>query len=108
MNSHLYRDAANVASLSDPYPALAGHADFALPYIGTLVRTPEFLNSVYLQNVVRDVADKYTFATEYVRASRFYAMYRASWTDKEAEAAGRDYQRAMHDVIPATSEEAPF
>lgn len=108
---NLYTKAAEIAAADDPYPMLAGMADFMLPYTGRLTRLmakPEFAESDYLRTVVRDLADEYTFTGEYLTAKLAYARMAKPWTNEEADAIGAAYLRAYRDMVPATAEDVPF
>lgn len=94
----LVRTAIRLAGDPDSlYPYLAGMADFSLPYIGRLTRTmtQPGMGGDYFRNVIRDVADDYTFTTEFVRDAKFYAANRERWTDPDSDNMGRAY----HDMI---------
>ena len=96
------------------YPSLAGHADWALPFIGKMVRLlgqEQFAHphsQEYFRSVIRDAADEYTFTTEFARARGFYELHRSEWVDEEADAIGAAYLRAYRDMIPAGTEDVPF
>lgn len=100
-SSSLYRTALSYLDGGNIYPNLAGHADFALPYIGRLVRRlsePQFANpqsQAYFIAQIRDKADEYTFTTEFIKATQFYRRERSQWTDADADNMGRAY----HDMI---------
>lgn len=107
-----YRDAAMVASKDDPYPYLTGMASFAIKYTRSL---NESENSH--ADTIRKVADEWIFTEAYVSAVISGDIKRRTnargpewerWTNDEADEAGRDYQRAMHDLIPPVTDGAPF
>lgn len=110
LSPNLYRTALGYLPENVTYPSLAGHADFALPYIGRMVRTlddPQFAHphsQAFFKAMILDVADEYTFTTEFIKAMRFYDRNRSQWTDEDADNMGRAY----HDMMPATTEDVPI
>lgn len=78
MNTTLYADAKKVEESEHTYPMMTGHAAFTVPYIRGLAlhMLEPNLNPRILADVIRVVADEWTFIHAYVNAKRHYRMIR--------------------------------
>ena len=111
ISQNLYTKAVEIAASEDPYPRLAGMADFMLPYIARISRNlgdPRFGDSPYFRNIIRDMADEYAFISEYVHVVRASALTPKPWIDEAADNIGQNYMRAYRDIIPQQTEDVPF
>lgn len=74
-----YQDALLYAKSDNPYPLLAGHADFAIPYMAKLAEhtIEPRLNPEYFVNAIRKLANDWTFINEYLRTIRALRMDRS-------------------------------